>query len=201
MNNKYIKKVFLSSIVFLFSCSNEQPLITEIVSQNNSINSLSKTSSSNLNLSFPQDWIGNWKGSCKMFQSQNKEETFNMNLIVQKLEGKANKWLWQIEYKSPTINQIRKYELQTVNEKNGHFIIDEKNGIVLDTFLYKNNTMLEQFTVGTSNLTVKHQLVDKNNMNIEFIIFSNDSIRKTGSGENIVNSYQLLNYQDCKLKK
>ncbi|MFN8577605.1 MAG: hypothetical protein U0354_12180 [Candidatus Sericytochromatia bacterium] len=61
--------------------------------------------------------------------------------------------------------------------------------------------MLEQFTVGTSNLTVKHQLIDKNNMNIKFIIFSNKSIRKTGSGENIVNSYQELNYQDCKLQK
>ena len=99
------------------------------------------------------------------------------------------------------LNQTRQYELFTVDAKRKHYGIDEKNGIVLDTFAVQEGLLVEQFAIGGSLLTVKHQLHSRTQMEVEFFTFSTDAIRQSGSGQNQVTGFALLNVQQCTLNK
>lgn len=124
-----------------------------------------------------------------------------MNLTVKPLPNKPTAWTWIIEYSGKNLSQTRSYEMQQQNARQGHYVVDEKNGIFLDTFWVGERTLLEQFAVGDSNLTVKHRLLDNNQMEVEFMIFGRTTIRDSAAGTNEVQSYGLQTYQQCLLKR
>lgn len=150
---------------------------------------------------FPADWSGTWKGSCQSVSPGKTNDPFNMNLTVKPLPNKPTAWTWIIEYSGKNLSQTRSYEMQQQNARQGHYVVDEKNGIFLDTFWVGERTLLEQFAVGDSNLTVKHRLLDNNQMEVEFMIFGRTTIRDSAAGTNEVQSYGLQTYQQCLLKR
>jgi len=192
-----MKKIVFSLFVFsgLFSCSENN--ITPIFPNTSTVNSFSAASNS-----FLTDWYGEWSGNCNLYSpgKTGAQDKFTMKLNIS-ADTKNKRWNWQIIYKSPKINQVRDYFLIPVNPSAGHYAVDENNGIILDSFILNKNTILEQFSVDNSNITVKHQLIDRNNLKVEFITFSNQQIRESGAQGYNVNSFKLLNYQDCSLQK
>lgn len=149
---------------------------------------------------FPQQWLGEWSGEChSTARTGNTPQRFDMSLTIKTLE-EDKRWEWTTVYKGDNLNQVRNYELQAINPSKGHYAIDEKNGIILDNFLLKSNTFVDQFSVGQSNISVKHKILENNTMEVSFAIFSIQPIRKSAAGNNKVNSFGLQNYQECTLK-
>ena len=88
-----------------------------------------------INYVFPDDWLGNWLGDLRIYNSQGLKQTIPMSLELSKTDtiGKFN---WAIIYGQDSTAQKRDYQLIEIDSSKGHYLIDEKNGIFLDALPY-----------------------------------------------------------------
>lgn len=93
---------------------------------------------------FPASWEGVWKGPCVVVRDGAEKLRFPMELRVAPLDGRAG-WTWTIVYDK----QVRPYELLPVAGEPFRFVVDEKNGILLDSF-FENDRLHARFRVGAS---------------------------------------------------
>lgn len=150
---------------------------------------------------FPQNWIGNWKGELKWFKTGVKEpQTVVMELRIQPADS-LNTYTWHLIYGLPT-EDSRPYTLIAKDTAKGHWIIDENNGIVLDQF-WVADKFCGAFTVMNSTI-ISNYWVENDQLMIEFFSISAKPIITTGNGtENSpsVDSYKVGSYQKAILKR
>jgi hypothetical protein len=102
----------------------------------------------------PKAWHGVWRGSLTLRPPlKNFPETLAMELRITPKE--KNTWSWTLAYSG---QPERLYELQAVADKPGTFVLDEKNGILLDAVL-ENNELLTAFEVEGRLLLTRYTLV------------------------------------------
>jgi hypothetical protein len=89
---------------------------------------------------------------------------------------------WTITYDFKGKKDIRAYELNIVDTKKGHYIIDEKNTIKIDAF-YRNKIFTSFFKVMDSYIVATYT---KENENIIFEIISASGKKTTTTGDSIV---------------
>jgi hypothetical protein len=149
--------------------------------------------------SFPQSWIGNWKGELLWYTGAAKEpKKINMELRIQPSDS-AHKFSWQLIYGSATEDN-RPYTLIAKDTAKGHWVIDENNGIVIDQFLIANK-FCGAFTVQTSTIVNNYWLEDGKSY-VEFYSISAKPINTTGKGDKeipFVDSYHVKSYQKAVL--
>lgn len=92
----------------------------------------------------PAIWEGAWQGDITVVKSDNTTETVVMRLVVEPISELLHSW--RIEYITDKQHSVRNYEIAPGEVGNGHFVIDEKNGILLDCRLF-GNTLVSQFQV------------------------------------------------------
>jgi len=154
--------------------------------------------------SFPKSWIGNYEGNLEIYAVDSIGMQVKMKLGIHSTE-KDSVYQWIITYDFRGKEDIRSYELKLVDSQKGHYQIDEKNSIVIDSF-YRNMTITSFFEVNKSVIISSYR---KEGDSIEFEIIASevDPISKTGKeiidGEEIpeVLSYPVTGKQRCKLKK
>lgn len=149
---------------------------------------------------FPQSFVGNWKGELLWYQGAVKEpKKVNMELKIQPAEG--GNYTWQIIYGSATEDN-RPYTLMPKDTAKGHWQIDEHNGIILDQFWIANR-FSGAFTVQNSTIVNTYWL-EGEQLHIEFYSTSAKPIAVTGKGTEespSVNSYGVKSYQKAILRK
>lgn len=94
----------------------------------------------------PKAWHGIWKGRCKTGNLRGTSIDFAMELHVEPIEGR-DAWTWTIVYGEGAKRQVRPYELLPVAGSKGHFRVDEKNSIVIDSYLL-GDTLYARFELG-----------------------------------------------------
>ena len=104
----------------------------------------------------PGAWHGVWRGVCTVAGPTRKRLEFPMELHVAPIEGRKA-WTWKIVYGQGAKRQVRPYELLPVADTNGHFRVDEKNGIVIDAWLH-GGTLYSRFEVGTVSIDARYTL-------------------------------------------
>lgn len=151
-------------------------------------------------LRFPQDWQGEWLGPCRALSAggQEKFAPFEMGLRIQ--PQAPDLWQWRISYRGESLNQVRDYTLQTVDAAQGHYLIDENNGILLDHFVITPDLFVEQFSIGQSTIVGRHHLQGQS-LKVELSTFGRQPLRETAAGEHQVQSYPLLTHQTCTLTR
>src|SRR5687767_486420 len=78
---------------------------------------------------FPAGFIGQWKGEIEWYQQGSKTpKTFAMQLRILPTDT-AGQYTWQIIYGTEGKDN-RPYVLKPVDTTKGHWVVDEKNGIV-----------------------------------------------------------------------
>ncbi|MGE3726459.1 MAG: hypothetical protein AB7I41_12955 [Candidatus Sericytochromatia bacterium] len=157
-------------------------------------------SNSRSNFRFPEDWKGFWQGSCTN-TGPGGQQTYapvQMNLTI--LPQKSNHWQWKIEYISNE-KQVRDYLLKPVDASQGHWLIDENNGILLDNFSIHGGLILEAFSVGKTLIHGRHQRLEGNLLKVELSSYHLQGDRKSGAEPYPVSSLKLLSLQDCNLKR
>lgn len=125
---------------------------------------------------FPKSWVGNYKGELEIYSVDSIAMTAQMNLdIVRKTDSIYN---WKITYQIKGKEDVRAYELQIVDSKKGHYIIDEKNTIKIDAF-YRNRIFTSFFEVMNSYIVATYT---KQNNQIVFEIISASGKKTTTTG-------------------
>lgn len=139
---------------------------------------------------FPDTFVGSWKGELEV---STMPKPIGMTLDVQKVPG-TPRYTWTIRYEG---QPARPYELVPVDPPRGQWAIDEKNGIVLDSFV-ANGKLLSQFDVATNRVTSRYELTPEGNLELEMSMFSRQPLASTGHG---VETFKLVNFQRAVLHR
>jgi hypothetical protein len=150
---------------------------------------------------FPKQFIGHWQGTLTWQRAGAKPQKFAMQLIIKPTDS-ANKYTWQIIYGTTKTTDNRPYIIRAVDTAKGHWLVDELNGIQLDTYLL-GNCFTGAFTV-QGNTIIDKYCVNGNTMQVDF--FSVRLTDKNVTGLNTedsptVNSYRVGSLQTGVLKK
>ena len=143
---------------------------------------------------FPKSWIGNWHGQLFVHDQSETPEKVAMSLKIQPIG--PDRYTWHIKYgEQPT----REYELAPVNKERGHWVIDEKNGILLDTFV-RGGDLHDQFQVGNSRISTIYDL-EGDSLQMERTSFSAQPMRRSESGGTEAYSFEVQGYQEAFLTR
>lgn len=164
-----------------------------------SINSFSQ------NNSFPNTFVGEWSGNLEIMGVDSTSMNVQMSLSIEVTENDSI-YKWETTYVlSDSIQDTRSYELVLVDKSTGHYVIDEKNSIVMDAY-YKNNTLTSFFSVMESFILFSYTL-EGNSMVVDVFSAPTKSVGITGGneidGEEIpeVNSFKIIGRQRAVLAK
>jgi len=149
---------------------------------------------------FPKSFIGNWKGKMKWMVSGKREQEFTMQLKIQAADS-AGQYTWQIIYGDDNKDN-RPYILKPIDIAKGHWVIDENDGILLDSYVH-GNAIHGAFTV-QGNTIVDNYRVDKDSMFVEFFSIRLAEKKTSGKGTEdtpFVDSYKISSYQQGLLLK
>lgn len=143
---------------------------------------------------FPQAFIGNWKGKLQWFVTGKLTQEFTMQLRIQPADS-AGKFTWQIIY-GDSGKDNRPYLLRSIDTAKGHWVIDELDGIVLDSYIY-GNCIHSAFTV-QGNTIVDNYCIENGRMQVEFLSIKLTDKNQSGKGTDetpFVDSYRIGSYQ------
>lgn len=134
------------------------------------------------NASFPADWLGHWQGDLLIYSPKGVIDTVPMALIHEPLSD--GRWKWEIIYNRGIKGkeERRAYELFTVNAENGHFCVDEKDGILLDSYV-RGNVLYSRFEVMGTVLESAERI---ENDCLVFEIWSGSQAKIRTSGDTII---------------
>jgi hypothetical protein len=148
----------------------------------------------------PATWQGSWKGTLKITPVKGAAQKVAMELhALPTRDNKAN--TWRIVYGSGEKRQTRNYELAPVANKPGKFLLDEKNGIVLDCRLV-GSVLYSQFKVN-DNLILSRYERRGESLLVEMVSYNTRSPRASDvkGGDIKVESYTLLSVQTAELRR
>lgn len=150
-------------------------------------------------LSFPQSFVGNWKGTLAWNRPEKVPQQFTMRLNIQAVD--SGRYTWQIIYGDEQKDN-RPYILMPVDTTKGHWQIDERNTIVLDGY-FIGNTFSSVFAVSGSTIVSKYELTADGLM-VSFTTYTTKPITTTGgTSKEIppVDSYKVIGLQQGLLKR
>lgn len=150
---------------------------------------------------FPDTWVGNWKGELQWFRTGKPEsQKVDMELRIQPGDSSGH-YTWGIVYGSFSAD-YRPYILKPKDINAGHWVIDERNGIVLDQF-WVGDSFNGAFTV-QNNTIVNSYRMDKDQLTVEFYSISAKPLSVTGNNTEEsprVDSYRVGSYQKAILSR
>ncbi len=150
--------------------------------------------------SFPSDFKGHWEGELHWFQPGKKDpKKVKMQLIIQPAD--SGYYSWQLIYGEKDEDN-RPYLLKPADTTGIHWVIDERNGIVLDQY-WIGNRFTGAFTVQATTILNSYWL-ENGNLFAEFYALSSEPVSKTGGTSKdipMVLSYASRSYQKAVLKK
>lgn len=149
---------------------------------------------------FPESWQGKYAGDLKIYAANQVRQSIYMEIHILQSDSSEN-YQWTIIYKGDEKEDIRNYELLTIDPEMGHFQIDEKNSIVLDAYLFEN-TLTSRFEVNASLLLVNYSMSPDKEI-LSFDIFWGDTKNRRETGledqKNTIYSYPVLTRQHATL--
>jgi hypothetical protein len=150
-------------------------------------------------ISFPQSFIGKWKGTLTWTVAGKAPQAFTMRLNI--LPADSGRYTWQIIYGDDEKDN-RPYILQAADTAKGHWVVDEKNSIVLDSY-WIGNRFTGAFAVQNSTIVDQYWL-EADGLHVEFLTYATKPIATTGgTSADIppVDSYEIRSVQRGVLKR
>jgi hypothetical protein len=150
---------------------------------------------------FPRDWLGTWKGQLQWFKTGTaKPQQVQMELRIAAGDS-AGTYHWHLQYGAAGADS-RPYLLKPVDAEKGHWVIDERNGIVLDQF-WVGNRLCGAFTVQNNTIINSYQVED-GKLQVEFYSLPAKPLQSSGLGTDDspkVDSYRVGSYQKALLER
>ncbi len=177
---------------------------------NTSCNSSGSEKKQNLELDdqnaliFPEDWLGYWEGELSIYNQKGLSQKIPMALD-HKSTDTLGTYGWAIIYGEDVEAGRRDYYLKEIDKDKGHYVTDEKNGILLDAFLL-NNRLSSTFEVEGTLITSSY-IREGDNMIFEIYVGDTNNPKVTGDTLDIddeipvVNSFLSTGYHKAILRK
>lgn len=87
-------------------------------------------------LGFPASWAGSWQGTLEIFNAKGKVQSVPMWVEIHKIDtSTTGRYTFGLVYGSKE-QDWRPYELAPVAPEKGVWQVDEKNSIVMESYLY-----------------------------------------------------------------
>ncbi len=151
-------------------------------------------------ISFPNSFVGDWQGTLNWYPNGGKVQAVHMEMHIKPTDT-TNQYTWQMVYGKVTEDN-RPYILKKVDTVATHWVIDELNGIVLDSY-WLGQRFSGVFTV-QGNTILDSYWIENGEMHIEFFSYKQNPLNVTGKGTEEspkVDSYRMGSYQKAVLKK
>lgn len=153
---------------------------------------------------FPASWCGYWEGDLEIIGPQGTIQTLPIAYDIQSTDEDST-YIWAIIYGEDIVAGRRDYRLIVKDRSKGHYLVDEQNSIMIDSYLI-NNELISWFEVEGNLLSTSLSM--KNEQLHHKIIFTKKS-NAVESGNTIVKndtipkvtSYPLYNIQSAILTK
>ena len=143
----------------------------------------------------PEQFAGDWQGEIAWYKQGSKlPQKFKMQLKVQPADT-AGQYTWQIIYGAKGEDN-RPYILKGVDTAKGHWMIDEKNTILLDQY-WIGHKFYSVFSVAPV-MIVNSYWREGEKLMVEFVSFPLKPARVSGSGTEdapTVESFDVRSYQ------
>jgi hypothetical protein len=150
---------------------------------------------------FPAKFTGRWQGELLWYQQGKKDpQKVKMQLIIQPADT-AGQYTWQLIYGDKNEDN-RPYLLKPVDTAQGHWVVDERDGIQLDQY-WLANRFTTSFTVQNSTILTSYYL-QGDNLIAEFYAMGTKPVTTSGgTSQNVpsVTSFSIKNYQKAILTK
>lgn len=145
--------------------------------------------------SFPASFTGHWQGEIGWWRPGATEpKKFKMQLLIQPTDS-AGRYTWKIIYGEKG-EDIRPYEMEAVDTATGHWVVDEKNGVLLDQY-FIGGKLYSVFSVGGTTI-VNSYWREGERLAVEFASYPFKAVRTSGAGTEespTVESYAVRSYQ------
>lgn len=126
---------------------------------------------------FIRQYAGHWAGTLLIYQEGILSDSIPVTLEVEAREA-VNTWKWKTVYHRKGDPVIKDYTLKLTHPELNRYIIDEGDGIELDSYL-SGNKLYSVFTVEDNLLTASYELL---NDVIVFEVTSGNKDKATGDG-------------------
>jgi hypothetical protein len=146
-------------------------------------------------------FMGRWTGQLEIFKGQSLTQRVPMQAIHQPTDT-LGVYRWVLIYGADTLKGARNYTLRTVDQASGHYVIDEGDGIMLDSYVH-DNKMFSSFMVMENSLITTYER-QGDELIFEVIFGKSQAVRTSGgSSEQVpeVKSYPISSYQRGVLRK
>lgn len=155
---------------------------------------------------FPDTWQGDWTGTLDIFNGAGKVQSVEMTVEIHKMDTSTQgRYTFGLIYGSRE-KDWRPYELVPVSPETGIWKVDEKNSIMMESFLM-GPKFLCWFVVQQSRVLCTYEKIDDSTMIFEVMSGMEASISNTGNttsgGENIpeVKTYPFSVFQRAVLHR
>jgi hypothetical protein len=128
---------------------------------------------------FPDSWVGNYKGELEIYGKNDVRMLVNMQLEIQPKTDSL--FTWYMIYEMNGNPDKRMYELKILDKDKGHYLIDEKNTILIDGY-YHLNRFTSMFEVMGSYIVTTYTM-ENEALVFEIIAGSMKAPRVTGNQE------------------
>lgn len=152
---------------------------------------------------FPKSWEGSYKGKLQIYTLDSIAMQVEMKLEIAQTTNDTL-FQWKMTYIFNGNEDVRDYQLKVVDASKGHYIVDERNSIMIDAY-YKNGVLTSFFEVEKSFIISEYSKIGEE---IHFdIISAKDSPNLSGdqqvNGETIpeVSSFPVNGRQKAVLIK
>lgn len=141
---------------------------------------------------------GTYKGTLEIYQGAKVVQDLPMSLKIIPVDSLT--WTFHITYHREGKADFRPYDIRLINAEKGHYVIDEHNGILLDSYLH-GNCLYEQFSIDNSGITGTTCFLENDRLSYELIPVNMKPVRVSGDtiikGDTIpaVRSFQVYSTQ------
>ena len=156
--------------------------------------------------SFPIAWQGDWTGTLDIFNAKGKAQSVQMTVEIYKIDtSKEGRYTFGLVYGSKE-QDWRPYELVPVAPEKGLWKVDEKNSIVMESYLL-GPKLLCWFTVQGSRILCTYEKTGSDTMIFEVMSGSEKEVSSTGKAKHgeeeipEVKTYPFGVFQRAVLKK
>jgi len=138
---------------------------------------------------FPESWSGNWSGSLEIFNAKGMVQSVPMTIEIHKIDTSSeNRYTFGLIYGSKEADW-RPYELVPVAPDKGLWKVDEKNSIVMESYLF-GPKLLCWFTVQGNRILCTYEKTNDTTLIFEVVAGMETAVSTTGntqleSGEEI----------------
>ena len=133
----------------------------------------------NAQKSFPESWLGNYKGDLSIYGVDSVRMKIKMNLDIVKTSNDSI-YDWTITYDFKGKKDVRAYSLVVIDKQKGQYQIDERNSIIIDTYLHNGKVFTSFFNVMESYIIATYTK-EENDIVFEIISGDGKTVNITGN--------------------